>query len=113
MQKRVIDIFKIDTEGAEVGVLKTFDMDYACKHIKQLVGESHSFALLGSNPFKLLSRLEKRFSLFHRDMRFAYSEGDLFQDGALIKTKNYGTETYLSQFMMSYGELYFININFV
>ena len=72
----------------------------------------NSPALLGTNPFKMLSRLEKCFSLFHRDMRFMNSDGDYFQNGALIKTQNYGTETYLAQFMMSYGELYFVNMNF-
>ena len=64
-----IDILKIDIEGGEASIIFNLDIQYACKYIKQFIFETHPLRL-GQNPFQLLSKLEKCFSLFHRDTRF-------------------------------------------
>ena len=66
---QTIDILKIDIEGGEASIIFNLDMDYACKYFKQFAFETHP-PKLGKYPFQLLSKLEKCFSLFHRDTRF-------------------------------------------
>jgi hypothetical protein len=64
-----IDILKMDIEGGESSIIFNLDIEYACKYFKQFIFETHP-PRLGEYPFRLLSKLEKCFSLFHRDTRF-------------------------------------------
>ena len=130
LTNKVIDIFKMDIDYSEWGVLMNLNMDYACKYIKQFMLETHTpqinpknIVLPEHNPLKLLRQLEKCFSLFHRDTRF-YTGSKFgpygfyqteFQEPVdfRIELKQYKTELNLIDFMVTYGELYFLNKNFL
>jgi hypothetical protein len=114
---KIIDVFKIDIEGPEVGVLKTMDVDYFCKHVKQFVIETHE-----NMPGNLLFKLEKCFYLFHRDPRFfidfpAGPTGVLTEwqrpKGFLLNLNRFKNENDLATVMYTMGELYFVNLNFL
>ena len=114
----MIDVFKIDIEGPEKGVIQALDMTYACKYFKQMVFETHM-----NFRFTDLVKLEKCFLLFKRDTRFfengVYNSlhGPLseFQvpNGYKLNLQSYYNETYLAEFMFVTGELYFANRNFL
>lgn len=117
LQKKVIDVVKMDIEGPEKDILNDLDIEYACKYIKQLMFESHE-----NLRFRDLEKLEQCFLLFRRDTRFfrnfkEYPQGVLteFQapDGYKINVTEYHNETYLAEFMFVTGELYFANRNFL
>lgn len=118
---KTLDLVKIDIEGNEADVINNLDMDYACQFIKQLVFETHP-PRLGDQPFRLLSKLEKCFRLFHRDTRFF--QGDTYgptghmtefqnPDEFKLQLKMFKTEIDLASYLFCYGELYFINENFI
>lgn len=120
MRNRVIDVFKMDIEGGEKGVLKELDMTYACKYIKQIMFETHM-----NVKFEEMVKLEKCFFLFKRDTRFYMSmkkhakygylsEFQLINGTAGFKLDltPYRDDVHLAQIMFANGELYFINRNF-
>jgi hypothetical protein len=129
----VIDIFKMDIEGPEWRVLETMDIDYACRYFKQILFETHivdeNSALtytiknteLNFKNYQAIKKLEKCFLLFHRDTRFYNSistpeNGCLteFQKSHPIDVRNYGkNELELLAYIVSMGELYFVNKNFL
>ena len=108
-------------------------MDYLCKHVKQIAIETHPKYALFSKSIKIppgvnfeyvkqLRKLEKCFLLFHRDTRF-FSES-LFVHGFLktefqepknfaIDLKNYRDENDLIDYLVTFGEMSFINANFL
>jgi hypothetical protein len=117
LENKVIDVFKMDIEKAEKQVFKTFDMNFACKYIKQLVFETHR-----NMEFNELKKLEECFLLFHRDTRFfkrgrhpLYGAITEFQDpdGFKLDLKRFGNELKLAAYMFVTGELYFLNRNFL
>jgi hypothetical protein len=125
LTNKVIDVFKMDIENNEWSVLMNLDLDYACKYIKQFVLETHTE--LGQSgqfdPLKVLRKLEKCFLLFHRDTRFFYllkrdkygfyvTEFQDHKDYKLNLTE-FDNEIKLINFMFTYGELYFVNKNFL
>ncbi|CAF1120704.1 unnamed protein product [Brachionus calyciflorus] len=115
---KVIDIFKMDIEGPEKYLIKDLDMDYACKYLKSFLFETHR-----NCKFKDLVKLEKCFRLFFRSTRFF--RGEIYNElngflieyqnpkGWKLNIKDYKDEIYLSEFMFTNGELYFVNMNFL
>ena len=131
LNDKVIDIFKMDIENAEWDFLLNLDVDYMCKHVKQFMLETHTPEISAAGIFNLhmpealevMRKLEKCFLLFHRDTRFyrdnrngAYgfwkSE---FQEPFVhkIDVNEFKSELKIIDFMVTYGELYFVNQNFL
>jgi hypothetical protein len=118
MEKKVIDIFKMDVEGNENAVLFGLDMAFACQYIKQIMFETHQ-----SVKFHVIQRLEECFLLFHRDTRFFQLghehplNGPLTEftdpDGFKLELKQFKNELHLAEFMFINGEFYFLNRNFL
>ena len=131
MSNQIIDVVKMDIEGGEWSVVLNLDMEYACRHFKQMLIETHTMDVPGVKEapranmrlgFKVLARLEKCFLMYHRHTRFAVCDqwgatGHIsdYQNpkGCLINIKEYGDETDLAAFMFAHGELYFLNKNFL
>ena len=122
LENQIVDVFKMDIEGGEYSVLENLDIDYACKYFKQFMLETHPQGNDATEINKLLRKLEKCFSLFHRDTRFFKgdtwgSTGHLTEyqniNGFSFNIKDYKTELGLANFIFSFGELYFINRNFI
>lgn len=117
LKNKVIDVFKMDIEGGEKNVLEYLDMDYACKYFKQFILETHALNLTDNLIYELLGKLEKCFSLFHRDSRLIGPN----YDGQYVRGKSsvkidlahFENEINLSKFLFSIGELYFVNENFI
>ena len=124
-RNKIIDVFKMDVEGAEEGFLETLDMNYACKYFKQFVLETHFYSNQKYKiwaSYRLLKKLEICFSLFHRDTRFFIHDtwgetGHMteFQNPNEFKLeiKDFESELELALKMFINGELYFINKNFL
>lgn len=116
-ENRVIDVFKMDIEGAEKEVFADLDMTYACTYFKQLLFETHK-----NMRFRDLVQLERCFYLFRRDTRFFETTvhdpllGPLteFQlpGGHSLNVTAYHNELELAEVMFVSGELYFVNKNF-
>ena len=130
MENEIIDVLKMDVEGPEKSFLANLNMSYACKYIKQYVFETHppightveNFQY-EEDLYPLMRKLEECFLLFHRNTRFFIGDkhgtptGQMteFQneEGFLLQLKYFGNEINLAQFMFNYGELYFVNKNFL
>ena len=131
LTNEIIDVFKMDIENGEWSVLINLDIEYACKYFKQFILETHTSKLdlrvFNQNgkfdALKVLRRLEKCFLLFHRDTRF-YLSSKLgvygFYETEFQNHKNFKldlsefeSEIELINFMITYGELYFLNENFL
>ena len=130
LHNKVIDIFKMDIENGEWEFLLNVNVDYLCKYVKQFMMETHTSDIIPkakSVPLKvalkLMRNLEKCFLLFHRDTRF-YKDGKVGKYGFWktefqepieyqIPLKEYRDELQIIDFMVTYGELYFINKNFL
>lgn len=117
LKNKVVDIFKMDIEGAEKDIFPSMDMEYMCKYVKQLVFETHA-----NFKFKDLVHLEKCFRLFWRDTRFFKGDSNgptgvltEFQNpnGWNLNIKYFRNELDLAEFMFVTGELYFLNSNFL
>jgi hypothetical protein len=127
LEHQIIDVLKMDIENGEWDVLKEIDMDYLCKYVKQFMMETHiknNQITAGTSKmfFNQLKVLEKCFLLFRRDTRF-YQERIFLNQ--MLKTEFQSPRTYkidlnqfmdendIIDFMVTYGELYFINENFI
>jgi hypothetical protein len=126
LKDEVIDIFKMDIEYSDLSTLKSLNIDYLCRYVKQLMIETHPINYKIENILEMLNvlrKLEKCFLLFKRDTRFflQYNKDEYgssmteFQDpkGFLLNLKYFSNEIDMINFMITYGELYFINSNFV
>ena len=125
LNEKVIDVFKIDTEGSEIGVLESLNVDYACKYFKQFLIETHPYysSNVRENAYinlRLLRKLEACFLLFHRNSKFIKGSGlgaeglNEFQSRNFkIYLSYYRNELDLMGYLMSIGELFFINKNFL
>ena len=128
---KVIDIFKMDIESGEWDFLLHLDLVFMCKHVKQFMLETHTpeitpatvFSLNWTEALNVMRKLEKCFLLFHRDTRFyrdnrngAYgfwkSE---FQEPFVhkIDVNEFKSELKIIDFVVTYGELYFVNKKFL
>ena len=127
LTNKVIDILKMDIEGSEWKFLINFDVNYACQYIKQFMLETHvqpdgkrdqSF-----DQLKELRKFEKCFSLFHRDTRFfqhsnwgqyGFTESEFqLHKGYKLDLSNFENDLELLYFTFTFGELYFVNVNFL
>ncbi len=116
-RNKIVDVFKIDIEGPEKGVIETMDIDYFCKYVKQFMIETHP-----GFPPDLIYKLERCFYLFHRDSRL-FLESIRGPTGWLTEWQKTGgfslnlslfkNEVELSKFLFTKGELYFVNLNFL
>jgi hypothetical protein len=117
-RNKIIDVFKMDIEGAEVGFLETIDMEYFCKYVKQFVFETHI-----RPPPHLLFKLEKCFYLFHRDTRFFLVPPPVGPTGVMtefqapngysVNLSLFKNEIDLATVLFTQGELYFVNLKFL
>ena len=131
LEENIIDILKMDIEGYEKPFLDKLNMNYACKYIKQFVLETHppeghakDTIKYDEDFYKIMRKLEQCFLLYHRNTRFFIGDkidtptGHIteFQnedEGYLLQLKHFKNEINLANFMFFYGELYFINQNFL
>ena len=113
----------MDIEGAEWSIFKTIDIDYACAYFKQFYFETHPRNVPKMNfaKYELIKRLEKCFMLFHRETRFystfvrtEYGILTEFQRPVKLDLLRFGAnEKEVIWYMLSIGELYFVNKNFL
>jgi hypothetical protein len=99
LKNQIIDILKIDIENAEWEPIRTFDMDYLCKYVKQFLIETHFkdwkiFPGMAMEHRKILRRLEKCFRLFVRHTRFYQEISEKFYHNGFLKTEFQDPITY-------------------
>ena len=118
-ENKLIDIIKIDIEKAEWIILEdNFDIDYVCKHVKQLIIETHPIQLQpGINIFHYnnLKKLENCFMLYHRITKI-FDHG--FQNRndpnqIVINLNEFKDESDVIDYILTFGRLYFLNKNFI
>lgn len=116
---KTIDVFKLDVEGAEwesIPYIMSTKPELLCKYVKQMAIETHSWLYTHPSNYKVLKSLEVCFRLYRRDQRFYISNGDKTEwqmpDFSLPLNK-FKDEVDLARFLFLYGELYFINKNFL
>ena len=115
---KVIDIFKIDTEGAEwesIPYIMSTKPELLCKYVKQIAIETHSWLYTHESNYKVLKSLEVCFRLYRRDQRF-YLNGEKTEwdeDDFKLSLSSFINEVDLARFLFTYGELYFINKRFL
>ena len=121
---KIIDIVKMDVERSEYVVMQELDIDYWCKYVKQFLVETHppeSRVGVSMQWLKIMRRLEKCFLLFHRDTRFSRENtvayGNIQSDfqpprAYKVDLNEYRDENDLIDYMVAFGELYFVNSNF-
>ena len=128
LQNKIIDVFKMDIEEADFSALSSLNIDYLCIYVKQFLIESHPQQYsykheLTIKMLKLLRKLEQCFRLFKRDTRF-FMQFNVDQFGSpktefqeprdfKLELKYFADEIELINYMVTYGELYFINSNFL
>ena len=115
---KIIDIFKIDAEGAEyesIPYIMNTNPDLLCKYVKQIAIETHSWLYNHTFNYQVIQRLELCFRIYKRDQRF-YETMVLTEwqvDGFKLELKKFQNEIELAKWLFTYGELYFVNINFL
>lgn len=118
MEEKVIDVLKIDTEGAEweslPHIMNTYP-DLLCKQVKQLALETHSWLYNHTHNYLIIKSLEKCFRMYRRDHRFYLNlEPTEWQlNSFMLDIKKYKDELELAIVLLTYGELYFVNKNFL
>ena len=114
---KIIDLLKIDTEGAEwesIPYIMSTNPDLLCKYVKQLALETHSWLYTHESNYKVLKSLEVCFRLFRRDQRFYLSSDSEWNiEEFQLPLNKFKNEVDLARFLFLYGELYFINKNFL
>jgi hypothetical protein len=118
LEGKVIDYLKIDTEGAEwesLPHIMSTNPDLLCKHVKQLALETHSWLYNHTHNYLILKSLEKCYRLFRRDHRFfiSLSQTEWQMKSFMLDIKKFKDEIELATVLFTYGELYFVNINFL
>lgn len=124
LENQVVDLFKMDIEGAERNVFRDLDMDYACKYFKQMLFETHPKRNVKTRDrYDDLLKLEECFYLFRRDTRFfqnfhpdrkmGFVTEFQARNGFNIDVTKFANETDMAEFMFSTGEFYFANKNFI
>jgi hypothetical protein len=115
---KVVDVLKIDTEGAEwesIPFIMEKNPDLLCKNVKQLAIETHSWLYNHTHNYRVIQKLEKCFRLYKRDQRFyiTLSETEWQTKGFQLPLANFKNEVDLARYLFLYGELYFVNFNFL
>lgn len=121
LTNRIIDVLKVDAEGAEWDLIEDFVFASSpthkilCSQVKQLVFEAHPWLNTHVYNYGLVRRLEECFRLYRRDHRF-FVELDKTEwqaDEFRLDLKLFKDEIDLARFLFTYGELYFVNVNFL
>ena len=119
LNERVIDMLKIDIEGNEwealVDIMDT-NPKQLCKYVKQMAIETHSRFNLHETNFRIIKSIEVCFRLYKRDHRFYLTNSNKseWQLGNFsLPLSKYKDEIELARALFLYGELYFINKNFL
>jgi hypothetical protein len=76
LRGRVVDVLKMDVEGAEWESLPYIfetDIGLLCDYVKQIAIETHSWLYNHTHNYLIVKRLEECFRLFRRDHRFYIS----------------------------------------
>jgi hypothetical protein len=119
LNDKVIDVFKIDVEGAEwesIPFIMSTKPELLCKYVKQMAIETHSWLYTHPSNFKVIKSLEACFRLYKRDQRFYMASGEdteWQQKDFNLPLNQFKDEVDLARFLFLYGELYFINKNFL
>lgn len=118
LRGKVIDFLKIDTEGAEWDLIEELSQSNSntlCKYVKQLGFEAHPWLNNNEYNYALVKSLETCFRLFRRDHRFfiELEKTEWQLDEFRLDLKLYRDEIDLARFLFTYGELYFVNVNFL
>ena len=131
LENKVIDVFKMDIEHADYNVLNSLNTDYLCRNVKQFMIETHPILKNSLYSYKhtlkmlnVLRKLEQCFLLFRRDTRFFLEfSSDLDGNGAKtefqkpitfkLDLNHFSNEIELINYVVTYGELYFVNSNFL
>lgn len=115
---KIIDYLKLDTEGAEwesLPYIMDTNPNLLCDYVKQLGIETHSWLYNHTHNYQVIQRLEKCFRLFRRDHRFyvTLDKTECQTEHFSLNLKSYKDEVELAKVLFTYGELYFVNINFL
>lgn len=119
---QIIDVLKIDTEGAEWELIEDMmtiadnnNENILCSHVKQLVFEAHPWLNTHAYNYDLVKSLQRCFRLFRRDHRFfvELEQTEWQADEFRLDLKLFKDEIDLARFLFTYGELYFANVNFI
>ena len=119
---KTIDILKIDIEFAEYPTLEHIlntNPDLLCKYVKLIAIEIHpnpNSDADHTSAYKLFHRLELCFRLFKRDQRFFFNDNAMTEwqvKNFQINLNRFKNELELAKWLFTYGELYFVNINFL
>ena len=89
--------------------------DLLCKYVKQMAVETHSWLYNHTINYQVISRLEKCFRLYRRDQRFyeTLAQTEWQMPMFNLNLKKFKDEIELAKWLFTYGELYFVNINFL
>jgi hypothetical protein len=125
LENKVIDIFKMDIEGVEDNILNTIDVNYLCKYVKQFYIENHAKGAKTQASLRFIrpiQKLESCFLLFKRDTRFFMDiskdkygnfKSEFQEPKSNINLNYFDDEIDLINYVVTSGELYFININYL
>ena len=118
MRNQVIDVLKIDTEGAEYEALPNIintEPDLLCRYVKQIAIETHSWLNNHTHNYRVVQSLERCFRLFRRDQRFyeSFAQTEWQLTSFKLELNKFKNEVELGKWLFTYGELYFANMNFL
>ncbi|KAL7672013.1 hypothetical protein ACOME3_006911 [Neoechinorhynchus agilis] len=123
LERRIIDVVKMDIEGTEIDFMENVEIDYMCRHVKQLVLETHNLQherpismAITYRYFKALVRLHQCFRIFHRDTRFFEAPGQYSEFQVKYHKIDIGrfyTGNDLIMYVTTFGEIYMVNKNFI
>jgi hypothetical protein len=119
LKGKIIDVLKIDTEGAEwdsIPDIMNTNQDILCKYLKQIAMETHPRKKSVVKNFKIIKSLEVCFSLYRRDHRFYMTNNakSEWQMGNFkLPLSNFKDEIDLARTLFLYGKLYFVNKKFL
>ena len=121
MGNQTIDVLQMDIKGAEWDFIESFDINYACKYIKQFVLKTHPLRhTRPSNRLRIFRRLENCFALYKRNSRL-FDNGpkkkinlkEILPGYKVDEVLSSNNEIDLIDYLFLYGELSFVNKNFL
>ena len=119
LNEKIIDVFKMDAEGAEwesIPDIMSTNSDLLCKYVKQIAIETHPRKNSHILNYEIIKSLEVCFRLYRRDQRFYKTNNTKSEwqiDNYKLPLSNFRDEIDLARWLFMYGELYFVNRNFL